>query len=290
MCRDSLDRCVKTYPVIAHRQFYLRIAMGQADPDVAGLGVLADVGDGFLHQPVHHQLGRGLEWHSLQCAMNLNARSFSKFTGHDLQRRQQAQIAQGRRAQVFNDAPAQRDAAVEVVHQVNQQFGRLGRGVAQTRLDARGVQLGRCQQRAQVIVQVARQAAAFVFTRGLQVVGQLGEQSSTLNDLGLQPVALVQHHALLFQQQHLVGKPLAQVHEQRQQAHSGQQRHANAAQHQHVINVLSAFDDPVGFQLEQIGGQQAEAIQMLLADAAHDDLHHGRNFALIVQAEGHRQF
>ena len=175
MGRDALDPAVKANAVIAHRHFYLGVVIGQDDPHVAGLGVLADVGEGFLHQPVHHQLRRGRERHRLQRAMHLNARLFGKFTCHDLQRGQQAQIAQSRRAQVFNDAPAQRNAAVEVVHQMRQQFGRFGRGAGQPGLDARGVQLGRCEQGAQVIMQVARQAAALVFTGGMQVVGQLGQ-------------------------------------------------------------------------------------------------------------------
>ena len=87
-----------------------------------------------------------------------------------------------------------------------------------------------------------------------------------------------------------MGKPLAQVHEQRQQAECGQQRHANAPQHQQVVNVLPALGHFGRFQLEQFASQLLDGIHVLLANAAHDDLGHRLSLAVVVQADGDRKF
>ncbi len=90
--------------------------------------------------------------------------------------------------------------------------------------DARGVQLGRGQQRAELVVQVARQPVAFVFARGLQVVGQLGELRGAAPHLDVQLVTLGLHGVLERELLVLERGGLAQVQEQGQQAQQAQDR------------------------------------------------------------------
>ena len=160
--------------------------------------------------------------------MHLDAGALGELACQDLQRRGQPQVAERGRTQVFDDAPPQRDAAVQRVHQVNQAFARLRRAAGQPRHDARRIQLGRGQQRTQLVVQVARQTAAFVFARRLQVVRQLGELGGALRDFDLQPVTLGLQRLLLLLLLLLQRQALAQVHEQAQQADAAQGRDPDA--------------------------------------------------------------
>jgi hypothetical protein len=241
--RALLDGRVEADAVVAHRHLDLPVDGRQRHPDLAGLGVLADVGDGLLHHAVDHQLGVRLEPDRLDLAMHLHAGALGELARQDFQRRGQPQVAERGRTQVFDDAPPQRDAAVERVHQVDQAFARLGRAAGQPRHDARRIQLGRGEQRTQFVVQVARQTAAFVLARGLQVVRQLGELGGALRDFDLQPVALGLQRPLLFLLLHLQRQALAQVHEQAQQADAAKRRDPDARPHQGAIDVAPALFD-----------------------------------------------
>jgi hypothetical protein len=119
--------------------------------------------------------------------VDLHAGGMGVVGAQDLQRRHQAQVAQRRRMQLFGDAALVGDDLVQRLHQVRQPLQRLGRTTGQARADACCIQLGRREQRAQLVMQFARQSAALVFTRGLQMVRQFLQLHGALRHLGLQP-------------------------------------------------------------------------------------------------------
>jgi len=134
----------------------------------------------------------------------------------DFQRGHQPQVGQRRGAQVLGDAALDGDHLVQRAGEVGQPFQRLGgqwHRCGQARPDARGVELGRCEQRAQLVVQVARQAVAFVLARRLQVMRQLGELRRTFTHQRLQAVSFVVDAPLLA----LKAQCVAQRHQQRPQ-------------------------------------------------------------------------
>ena len=238
----------------------------QVQPDLVGLGVFADVGDGFLHQAVDHQLGAGIERYRRQVADHFHIRALGELAHQNVQRHHQAQVAQGGGPQVFDDAAAQRNALVERFNQMRQTFQRLGCGAGQPRLDACRVQFGRRQQRAQFVVQVARQPQALVLARGLQVVGQFGQLGRAALDLDLQAVALGLHGVLQCQLLGLQRSALLQVQVQRQQAHRAERGHADAADHQRALQVGSACFDAQRLMCQQLGRQRADRVHLLAVD------------------------
>ena len=191
---------VEADAVVAHRDLDLVAERGKCDPDrAAGLRVFGDVGDRLLHQTVHHQLAGGVQPHRIQRTHYFQPGAFRIFPRQDFEGGHQPQVAQGRGPQVFDDAAFEGNATVQRFNQVAQPLLGFGRGTGEPRLDARRVQLGRGEQGTQLVVQVARQAAALVFARGLQVLGELGELGGAKPYLRLQPVALGLHRALEFE-------------------------------------------------------------------------------------------
>ena len=80
-----------------------------------GLGVLGDVGQRLLHQPVHREFGRwSSSRHRLQRGVDLQLGALGELARQDLQRGDQAQVAQRRRTQVLDDAALERDALLSV--------------------------------------------------------------------------------------------------------------------------------------------------------------------------------
>ena len=274
---------VEPHAVVAHRHLHLAILHAQAHPYILGLPVFGDVGDGFLHQPVDHQLGRGFELHRLQRVVDRDAGALRVFARQDFQGGHQTQVAECRRTQVFDDAALERDAAVECFDQMGQPFQSLRRAVGQARPDTRSVKFGRGEQGAQFVVQVARQAAAFVFARGLKVLRQLGQLLRALKHFDLQPVAFRLQDTLLLQLLVFERKGLPQVHEQRQQADRAQRRYAYAAQHQGVVDVGAAGCDLAGLIAQQFVTERADRIHVFLADTTQHHFPRGVPLALFVQ-------
>ena len=145
------------------------------DLDLAGLGVLADVGQRLLHQAVDGQFGGFGQFHGFEDGLHLDAAALGEFAGQDFQRGRQPQVRQRGGAQVFHDPALERNPAVERLRHVFDAVGDLGVAHVDARLQAGHVQFGGRQQGAQLVVQLAGQVAAFVFTHLLQVVGQFGE-------------------------------------------------------------------------------------------------------------------
>ena len=193
-------RGVEADAVVAHRHLHLAVAARlRLTQTCLRLGVLGDVGDGLLHQAVDHQLGVGLAAAPVSsaqctsmpdCSANSRARISSAATSPRLL------SDDGRRSSMMRRFSAM--PLLSVSTRWLEPLRRLGRRAGQARLDARRVELGRGEQRAEFVVQVARQAAALVFARRLQVVRQLGQLRGALRDLDLEPVALGLHQALLL--------------------------------------------------------------------------------------------
>ena len=275
--------------VVAHAHLHPVGLVGagrQRHPDIGGTGVFAEVGDRLLHHPVDHQLGPGAERHGVQVAVHADARALGKLTQQDLQRGRQPQMAEGGRPQVLNDAAAQRDAAVELVDQVGQPGLGLGRAVAQARADARGVQLGGCQQRAQVVVQVAGQALALVLAGGLQVAGQVGELGGALGHLDLQLVMRGLHLASLFGLGAGQRVALAQVEHQRQQQHRDQRGHPKTAEQQGAVEGAVGEITLLDLQRDELAGYLAYLVHVLFADAREHQLDGGLALAVLGQPHG----
>ena len=120
--RNAFRAGIKANAIVTHRYFHPSVTWGQADPDLVGLRVFGDVGRGFLHHAINHQFCARGERHGFQCAMDFYARLLGELVRHDLKGCHQPQVAQCRRAQVFDDAPTQGNAAVECAHQMDEHF------------------------------------------------------------------------------------------------------------------------------------------------------------------------
>ena len=169
---------------------------------------------------------------------------------------------------------------------MGQALRRLGRQHAEARLQPGCVELGRGQQRAQLIVQVARQPAAFVFAGGLQVLRQLGELQGALSHLQLQAVGFGLQLAPLLGSNVVEHIRLPQVHEQGQQADGGHGRDTDAVQHQGVVHVLAAGGDSDRLERQQLLAQYADRLHLLAADVGHHQRDRRFRLAFIEHADG----
>ena len=257
---------VKPHSVVAHLHRHMRGVAVHRHQYLAGLGVLADVGQRLLHHAVHRELRCIGQLHRLQAGLDVDARALGVFARQDLQRGREPQVRQGRRPQVFDDAALERNAAVERLRQVLEPLRHIGCGGVDLGLEARHIELGGCQQRAQFVMQLSRQMAALFFAHLLQVVGQLRQRGGAVPHQALQAVALALQHLLLAQVHRLHGLCLAQVHVKGQQADGGDGGNADARQHQRLLDLLTAL-------LQALVAAGDELLRML-ADRLHVFLAH----------------
>ena len=89
------------------------------------------------------------------------------------------------------------------------------------------IQFGGSQQRAQLIVQLARQVAAFVLPDILQMGRQLGQGGRTLTHLRFKQVTFALQRSLLANAGRQQGLGLQQVHVEREQTRQRHDGHAN---------------------------------------------------------------
>ena len=134
-------------------------------------------------------------------------------------------------------------------------------------------------------MQVAGEAGALVLARGLQVAGQLGELGGAARHLDLQPVALGAHFLRLLGA--LVVERAALAHEQHehdqaQQRHAG---HADAAEHQRVVDLAGAQRDAAVLVGQQLGRATADLLHLVAADVGHHELPAGRLAPALVELE-----
>ncbi|MCY1369792.1 hypothetical protein D9M69_568460 [compost metagenome] len=182
VCRRAHALRIEALAVVGHFHDHVVGVVLQHDGGFGGLGVLADVGQALLHHAVDRELARLVHGHGLQRHLDLQARALSELAPQDFQRGDQPEVGERRRPQVLDDAALQRDAAVEQLGQMLQALDRVGR-VGQARLQPRHVELGGREQRAQFVVQFARQVAALGLAHVLQVGGELGQRGGALAHL-----------------------------------------------------------------------------------------------------------
>ena len=165
----------------------------------------------------------------------------------------------------------------------------LRRGLAEPRLEPRRVELGRGEQGTELVVQLAREMASFVFADRLQMLRQLLQLLGPGRDLGLEAVAFALGAAHLLLGVAVERRRLAQVHEERQQADRRHRRGADPVEHQRLVNALPALGDPHAFLDQQLLGQGAHALHLLLADVAEKQLAPGPVGPFVVQFDRGRQ-
>jgi hypothetical protein len=182
---------VEALAVVAHGGDDLIAFTHHAHVDLVGVGVLGDVGQRLLDHAVERDLRGFVELERLDLGVDLQIGALPEFGGQDLDRRLQAEVRQRRRPQVFDDAALQADAVVERGREMQQALVDLGAvHLRQAALQARRVELGCRQQRAELVVQLAGDASALVFARRLQVFGQPRQLFRALRHLGFEMVAL----------------------------------------------------------------------------------------------------
>ena len=139
-------------------------------------------------------------------------------------------------------------------------------------------------------MQVACQAAALVFPRGLQMEGQLGQLGSAQLDFRLKAIALSLQHALQFRLLLLQRKRLAQIEKQGKKTDERQAGHTNAIEQDGTKHLA-----PRPFNLLRFIGLKRrnlhpDRIHLLLANAAHHQFLGSISFSFIVQLGGERHF
>ena len=138
-------------------------------------------------------------------------------------------------------------------------------------------------------MQVARQALAFVFAGGLQVLRQLNQLGGAVGHLHLQPVTLQLHHALQLHLLQLQGLRLAQVEKQRQQADGTQQRHPKTPQRQRDVQLGTARTHGAGLVLQQLGAGGADGVHLLAPDVGHQNFLARLAAAFFIEPQGQGQ-
>ena len=247
--------------------------------------MLGDVAQGFLHQPEGGEIGRRRHRHRREPRRHAHLQPVGELAAQDLQRRQQAQVVQAGRTQVFDDAALQRNAAVERLHQVLDPRQQCRCRLLQPRPQAGHVQLGGGEQRTQFVVQVTCQAGTLVLTRGLQVAGEAGELGGAVPHLHLQPVTFIADGLLLRLALALGLLTLAQHQRHQQQA---DQRDGQDAQPVALQGGEHQFQ-PGGHTGVLTGqhavGHGADAHHLVTADAGEHQLLRGGAAAQLEHAQ-----
>ena len=252
---------------------------------MAGLGIFADVGQRLLDDAVDRELGGFRQFHLFQIGRDFDAAALAELARQDFQRCRQAQVGQGGRAQVLDDAALEGDAAVERLHQVADALAHVRGAEVDLGFEARHVELGCRQQRAQLVVEFARQMSALVLAHLLQVVGQLRQRGRALAHQGFEAVALVALDLLLALVGLLQRVRLAQVHEKAQHAQGRDRGDAYARQRQRVLDVLQVLGRALVYACQQLARVVADGIHVLHAHVGEHDEAPGLLVALAVQAQ-----
>ena len=152
------------------------------------------------------------------------------------------------------------------------------------------VQLGRCQQRAQFVMQLTREVAALFFAHLLQVCGQLAERSCSIAHELLQLVALMRLRFLFSIADFLQRLGLAQIHVEGKQTDGGHGQDADAREPQRMhdggVAVFGALDRALDHALR--GG--ADGLHVLEPDVGgHHELP-GILVAVAAQLQAQIQF
>jgi len=188
-----------------------------------------------------------------------------------LQRGDQAQRAEGGGPEVLDDAALEGDAAVERVRQMRQAGHQIGQGLLQLGLDAGRVELGGGEQRAQLVVQFARQVCALVFACGLQVPGQLGEVAGAPQHFRFEPVTLLHDLGLTLDTLPFQLAPLPHEQCQHHQTDERHGSHPDPAHPQRLVDALQAGRDAGVLVLHQSIDRDTDPVHQVTADArAHD--------------------
>ena len=188
----------------------------------------------------------GLRSTGCELAVDLDLAARAELAQQDLERRDQAEVAERRRPQVLDDPALQRDAAVERLVQVGQPLGDLGRGVAPRRDLRRATSSlaavsrapsSSCSSRARRLRSSSRtvcRCCASSFSCAVRAA------TSTLEAvaLGLRRRAAARRAGAIER------RGLAQVHEQREQAQRRHRRDADAVQQQRLVDALAAPSRP----------------------------------------------
>ena len=121
---------VEAAAVVRHFDGGMAALVHHRDRHFGRLGVLADVRQAFLHHAVDGQLPGFVGVNRFEHHLDLQARLVGEFSAQDFQGRDEPQVGQRRWTQVLDDAPFERDAAVEQFGQVLQALHRAHRRAA----------------------------------------------------------------------------------------------------------------------------------------------------------------
>lgn len=139
--------------IVLNLHGYIGGVVVHRDDDMAGPGVLADIGQRLLHHAIDRQL-RGLgQVHLLQTALHLDVAAIAELPGQDFQCRGQSQVGKRGRAKVLDDATLECNAAVERLDQMGDALGDLGCRSVDLGFESRNIEFGCGQQRAKLIMQ-----------------------------------------------------------------------------------------------------------------------------------------
>ncbi|MFT3960160.1 MAG: hypothetical protein QM701_01700 [Propionivibrio sp.] len=206
----------------------------------------------------------------LQVRQHLDLHARGEIPAQDLQRRAQPEVVQRQRPKVLDDAPLQRDDRIERLGQVPQAAGQIGGGGRQLRAHARHVQLGRRQQRAEFVMQLAGQMRAFVLARQLQVRGQFRQLGGAPAHLHFELVAFGLDRQLLGDTMLVEQAALAPEAHQQQHDDHGHRADADAVQRQRVEDAAEMRVEQPGLQFLQLAGVGADAVHLAQAEAGED--------------------
>lgn len=178
--------------IVLNLHGYIGGVVVHRDDDMAGPGVLADIGQRLLHHAIDRQL-RGLgQVHLLQTALHLDVAAIAELPGQDFQCRGQSQVGKRGRAKVLDDATLECNAAVERLDQMGDALGDLGCRSVDLGFESRNIEFGCGQQRAKLIMRISRARCARSSSRTCcKWVARLGECRCAVTNDFLQAIALV---------------------------------------------------------------------------------------------------
>ena len=222
----------------------LGVDAGERHLDLGGLGVLGDVGQRLLHQAVDGELRRLAAGRPCSSSvLDLELAALAELAHQDLERGHQAEVAERRRPQVFDDAALERDAAVERLVQVAGARGPracvlprrdLSRAASSLAAVSRAPSSS-CSSRARRLRSSSRTVCRWCAS-SLQLRG------AALH-LGLEVVALACMRRACSSRMTLQRRGLPQVHEEREQAQRRHRGDADAVEQQGLVDALAALRD-----------------------------------------------
>jgi hypothetical protein len=273
--------------VVADRHGKPVFVRRHGETDVPGLRMLHHVDQAFLHHAENGDVRVRRQVRQRLGVLFLagEASAPHAFVRQPAQRRDQADIVEQRRPEALDDAPLEVQSLVQgAKHPVPAYGARFGAVIA-TASQQGDIDLGRHQQAAQFVVQLAGELGFFALGDLLQVAGKTGQHGRALaHDAVEFHVAFAQLQAFARPPLHIACEQHADQRDQREAESAGPgQQQARSAQV--IAPAVGRRQQANALAMVEIGDQAADLGHRLLADVGVDERKRSGEVLLAIETQ-----